>query len=187
MGSISSRIAAGAVLGLCFIGGFSVSGCATYSNLESFAQSSPELKLEEYFLGETKAYGVFEDRFNKVRRTFIVDIFGTLENDTLTLEEHFLFDDGETDLRIWTIKVLGNGEYSGFAEGEIDSAEGRAKGNAFNWIYTVPLSEDGMKVKFNDWMFLLEDDVLINRAYVSKWGLRIGEVTISFAKTQNDS
>ena len=37
-------------------------------------------------------------------------------------------------------------------------------------------------VKFDDWMFLMDDEVMLNRAVMSKWGFRLGEVTLAFRK-----
>ena len=162
----------------------STTGCAS-TDINQYAENAPrELVLEEYFLGNTTAYGVFEDRFGKVRRTFKVDITGTVNDDQLTLKEDFIYNDGERETRVWVIEILGNGNYRGTAGDVPGFAIGKTAGNAFNWKYKVDLSVNGKiwKVGFDDWMYLLEDGVLINRAYVSRYGIRIGEVTISFQK-----
>ena len=38
------------------------------------------------------------------------------------------------------------------------------------------------RVRFDDWMFLQPNGVLVNRAHVSKWGVEIGEISLFFAK-----
>lgn len=159
-------------------------GCASSPSNERFQDAPRQLVLEEYFLGETSAYGLFEDRFGKVRRQFKVDITGELDGDRLTLTEKFLYDDGERETRIWEIDVLGDGRYRGTAGDVTGLAEGQVSGNAFNWKYKVDLKVGGSvwNVGFNDWMFLMEDDVLLNRAYVTRYGIEIGQVTIAFRK-----
>ena len=159
-------------------------GCVSGPELAAFDDAPRQLVLEDYFLGETTAYGVFEDRFGKVRRSFKVDITGTVENGILKLDERFFYDDGERDTRIWTIEILGDGEYRGTAGDVPGIAQGSVIGNAFNWKYKVDLKVgDGTwNVGFDDWMYLLEDEVLLNRAYVTRFGIRIGEVTIAFQK-----
>ncbi|MEM7492719.1 MAG: DUF3833 domain-containing protein [Pseudomonadota bacterium] len=158
--------------------------CATGPSVEAYSERQPTLILEDYFEGETVAYGIFEDRFNKVRRTFKVDITGTVENNQLTLDERFVYDDGERDTRIWVIDILGDGKYSGTAGDVPGTATGEVSGNAFNWEYKVDLKvgDSTWNVGFDDWMYLVEDDVVINRAYVTRWGILIGEVTITFIK-----
>ncbi|MBM3480321.1 MAG: DUF3833 domain-containing protein, partial [Alphaproteobacteria bacterium] len=37
-------------------------------------------------------------------------------------------------------------------------------------------------VDFDDWMFLQPGGVMLNRARVSKFGIAIGEVTLSFSR-----
>ena len=160
-----------------------VSGCISNS-LEDFSEAERTLRLEDYFLGETTAYGVFEDRFGKIRRQFKVHITGTVEGDTLTLVEEFDYSDGVQDTRTWTIEMLGDGRYRGTANDVPDMAEGQAVGNAFNWSYRVdlPVGDGTWNVGFDDWMYLLQDNVLLNRAFVTRFGIRIGEVTIAFRK-----
>lgn len=159
-------------------------GCVAGPQLAEFADAPRELVLEDYFAGKTTAYGIFEDRFGKVRRSFKVDITGTVADGVLTLDERFIYDDGERDTRVWTINILGNGKYRGTAGDVPGEAEGRVEGNAFNWKYKVDLKvgDSVWNVGFDDWMYLLEDGVLINRAYVTRFGIRIGEVTIAFQK-----
>lgn len=160
-----------------------ISGCSTMKP-EDFAGRDPALLIEEYFAGRTKAWGMFEDRFGRLRRQFEVEIDGTWDGETLTLVEDFVYDDGETEQRIWRIKKLGPHAYEGRAEGVIGVAEGMAYGNALNWRYRFALKVgDGTwNVTFDDWLFLQSDGVLLNRAEVSKFGIKLGEVTLAFRK-----
>ena len=85
-----------------------ITSCSTDMNINDFSDKKPKFKLEEYFNGKTEAWGMFHDRFGNLKRSFKVDIIGTLNSNTLTLDEKFLYDDGEKDTRIWTIKILGD-------------------------------------------------------------------------------
>ncbi len=152
--------------------------------VEDFEGRKPKLVLEEYFLGTSKAWGIFQDRFGNLRRQFVVDIDGTWDGETLTLVEDFRYDDGETEQRVWRIRKAGEHGYQGAADGVIGEAVGRAYGNALHWRYDFALKVgDGTwNVSFDDWLFLQPDGVLINRAEVSKFGFTIGEVTLAFRK-----
>ena len=153
-------------------------------NIEKFKGSQPTLTLEDYFEGKTEAWGMFHDRFGNLKRTFKVDITGTIESNTLMLDEKFLYDDGEQDSRIWTIKILGNNQYSGTASDVVGEAKGISEGNALNWKYKLNLKvgDSTILVDFDDWMFLQDRNILMNRAEVKKWGLNIGVVSITFLK-----
>ena len=153
-------------------------------NIEKFKGSQPTLTLEDYFEGKTEAWGMFHDRFGNLKRTFKVDITGTIESNTLMLDEKFLYDDGEQDSRVWTIKILGNNQYSGTASDVVGEATGISEGNALNWKYKLNLKvgDSTILVDFDDWMFLQDRNILMNRAEVKKWGLNIGVVSITFLK-----
>jgi len=72
--------------------------------IEDFANTNPEFKLMEFFEGNVKAWGIVEDRFGNIRRQFKVDMKGTIENDILTLEEDFVYADGEIDKRTFNFR-----------------------------------------------------------------------------------
>lgn len=170
-------------LGLVLVAAVFVSGCDTMK-IEDFANRQPILKPEEYFLGQSRAWGMFHDRFGNLRRQFTVAMRGEMEEGDLILTEDFVYDDGETQQRVWRISPLGNGKYEGRAGDVIGTAKGMAAGNALNWTYQMDLKVgDGTwRVGFDDWMFLQPDGVLLNHATVTRWGIEIGVVTIAFQK-----
>lgn len=151
---------------------------------QDFEGASPRLVLEDYFAGRTMAYGIFEDRFGDLRRQFVVTIDGTWQDDTLTLDEDFRYKDGETARRVWTIRKLDAHTYEGAASDVIGTATGKSYGNVFNWSYGIdlPVGDDTWRVRFDDWMYLMDDGILLNWAHVTKWGIEIGTVTIVFRK-----
>jgi Protein of unknown function (DUF3833) len=174
------------ILGLGFIV-LTLGACAS-SKITDFSNAKPPLVLADYFVGQTTATGVFEDRFGKMRRQFVVKLTGTVSGDTLTLDERFVYNDGETQTRIWKLTKTSQTTYEGRADDIIGVAKGVVAGNALNFKYDVNLkvgkNKDGSpkfwKVRFDDWMFLQPNGVLMNRAYVSRFGLNIGSVTIAF-------
>ena len=110
---------------LGFIALLGLSGC-TVMKPDDFANNNPKLILEEYFVGKTRAWGIFEDRFGKVKRQFVVDIEGTWDGNILTLDENFLYSDGEKSFRQWRISKSKDGVYNGQADDVIGMASGVA-------------------------------------------------------------
>ena len=100
------------------------------------------------------------------------------------LDEDFTYSDGTRQKRIWRLKKLANGRFSGRADDVVGEALGESRGNAFHWAYTLSLPVEGrvFEVQFDDWMYLMNDRVMLNKATMRKLGLRLGEVTLSFAK-----
>jgi hypothetical protein len=169
--------------GLIILALFSVGACSSMK-IEDFKDTQPAFTLEEYFLGKTTAWGLFEDRFGNVQRQFVVDITGTWDEDTLILREDFVYDDGEKETRVWRIVKMADGSYEGTTENAIGTAEGQLLGNAFHWTYgfNLKVGDDYWKVKFDDWMFMQANGVLLNKATVTRWGFTLGTVFISFSK-----
>ncbi len=158
-------------------------GCGS-QQINDYSQEKPVLELRDYFNGTLDAYGVFTDRSGKVVKRFTVVMKGTWSGDDGVLDEDFVYSDGTKQKRIWRLKRLDNGKYSGAADDVVGSASGEQSGNAFNWTYTMSLPVDGKvyEVQFDDWMYLVTDKVMLNKATMSKFGWRLGEVTLSFTK-----
>ncbi|MGC6517927.1 MAG: DUF3833 domain-containing protein [Candidatus Puniceispirillaceae bacterium] len=166
----------------------SFSACST-QKIEDVATRKPQLSLEQFFEGQVIAYGIFEDYNQSLSRQFRVNILGTIEGDTLTLEEDFLYDDGETQRRVWVITNRGTDEagithYEGRADDVVGTAEGKVAGNALNWRYTLalPVDDDIYHIQFDDWIYQQDEHVAINRARLLKFGIEVGSVTLTFLR-----
>ena len=160
-----------------------LSVCAV-QQIETYAQDKPLLDLAQYFNGTLDAYGVFTDRSGTVVKRFTVVMVCTWNGDDGVLDEDFRYSDGSTQKRIWRLRKLGEGRFSGRADDVVGEARGETRGNTFHWTYTLNLPVDGrvFEVQFDDWMYLMTDKVMLNKAAMSKFGVRLGEVTLSFVK-----
>ena len=149
-----------------------------------YASQTPQLDLKQYFNGKLLAHGIVTDRSGKVMQRFTVLITGTWVGDSGTLDEQFSYADGRREQRVWTLLRGADGRYTGRAADVLGQADGQASGNALNWRYTLLLPVDGRtwEINFDDWMFLVDDQVLLNRAVMSKFGIRLGEVLLSFRR-----
>jgi len=159
-------------------------GCAS-QRIDDYATERPVLDLKTYFNGPLVAHGVFQDRSGQVVRRFVVEMTGSWNGNQGVLDERFTYSDGKTERRVWRLTDLGEGRYEGRADDVVGVAQGVARGNALNWRYTLRLPVDGkvVEVQFDDWMYLVDERVMLNRAEMSKFGIRLGEVTLSFTKT----
>ncbi len=160
-----------------------LAGCAGVP-VDKYRAEQPQLDLGKYFNGTLDGWGMFQDRSGEVVKRFHVVIEASWQGDTGTLDEKFAWSDGTTSRRVWTLVREGEGRYSGRADDVVGTAVGEAAGNALRWRYVLALPVDGKTwhVDFDDWMFLMDDQVMLNRSVMSKWGFRLGEVTLSFRK-----
>jgi hypothetical protein len=159
-------------------------GCASAPTPADYARETPRLDLRRYFDGPLVAHGVFTDRGGKVLRRFTVQLRGTWDGRNGVLEEDFRYSDGKVERRVWRLEDLGDGRYRGRADDVVGEAVGVAAGNALNWRYTLklPVDDKVYEVQFDDWMYLVDDKVMLNKAVMSKFGIFLGEVTLAFYK-----
>lgn len=158
-------------------------GCS--ASIEDLPKKANNFDLFTYFKGDVKAWGMVQDYQGKMTRRFSVDIEGIVEGNKLTLNEDFIFDDGEKQTRIWTIMRKTQTTYSGTAADVVGEAYGEVRGNTLNWRYVLSMDVDGSNyhIDFDDWMFLQDEKRLFNKAILTKWGVEVGQVTLFFEKT----
>jgi len=151
---------------------------------EDFKNTKPELIIEKYFNGEVSAWGILQNRNGKVTRQFNAKMMGSYEDKVLTLEEDFYWKDGETQKRTWKIKKIDDHNYVGTAQDVIGEAKGVSYGSAFKFEYTLlaPYKKKNIKINFDDWIFKQDDKIAINRATLTKFGFKVGELTVFFQK-----
>ncbi|MEO8249043.1 MAG: DUF3833 domain-containing protein [Burkholderiales bacterium] len=144
----------------------------------------PELDLREYFDGTLDGWGFITDRWGNVKARFTVVMRGRWDGDQGVLDEEFTYASGDTQKRSWQLERLPDGRYVGTAKDVIGKAEGLARGNVFAWKYTLAFPIDGKTwhIDFDDWLFRMDERAVLNKATLSKWGIKVGEMTASFVK-----
>ena len=162
-----------------------LAGCAGIDP-SSYRAEQPPLDLPRYFAGTLEGHGMVLDRSGQVQRRFVVRIKATWNGDVGTLDEDFTWSDGRKERRVWTLRRAqpDGSKWIGTAADVIGEATGVVAGNALNWTYTLDLATDRgrYRIAFDDWMFLIDERVLLNRAVMSFYGVRVGEVLIAFRK-----
>jgi hypothetical protein len=161
-----------------------LSACSTPVTPALYIGQQPTLDLQQYFNGTLDAVGMFQDRSGKVVKRFNVVIVASWSGDTGTLDERFSYSDGTRQQRIWTLHKVAADRYIGTAADVVGEAVGVTGGNALQWHYTLALPVDGKvyNVNFDDWMIRVDQRTMLNRAVMSKFGFRLGDVTLSFTK-----
>ena len=158
-------------------------GCAS-QHIESYAAEKPVLDFQQYFNGTLDGYGLFTDRSGTVVKRFTVVMKCSWNGDEGVLDEDFSYADGSTQKRIWHLRKLPGGGFTGRADDVVGEALGESRGNAFHWLYTLrlPVGKKVYEVQLDDWMYLMSDKVMLNKTAMRKFGVRLGEVTLSFTK-----
>lgn len=161
---------------------FLLVGCST--SLDTYKDTEPHLKLEEFFNGELVAYGMVQDYSGEVIQRFRADLIGTWDGNEGVLDEIFYYADGSEQKRIWYLTKTGPDLYEGRASDVEGVAEGKVAGNVLNWTYVLNIELDGepFAVKLDDWLYLVDEDNMINRTQMYKFGINVGEITLYIGK-----
>ncbi|MDO6465268.1 DUF3833 domain-containing protein [Pseudoalteromonas carrageenovora] len=167
---------------VCIFAVFLIS-CSAPS-VEHYKNSSPEFNFKEFFSGELKAYGVVQDFKGELTRKLVVDMNASWNGSQGVIEEDFVYDDGETQRRVWKVTLNDDNTLRGTAADVTGVAKGKSMGSVFHWNYNVELPYDGstLNVNFDDWMYLVTQSRLINRTSIVKFGVEVGEVTLVIEK-----
>ena len=161
-----------------------LTGCANNMKPTDFKDQKPRLIIENYLSGNVKAWGVLQNRSGKVTRQFKADLNGNWDGSKLILDEVFDWNDGERQTRQWIIKKIDDHNYEGTASDVVGTAKGYSYGPAFKFEYVllVPIKGKNIKITFDDWIFMQDDKIAINRATMKKFGLKVAELTVVFEK-----
>ncbi|MCQ8894916.1 DUF3833 domain-containing protein [Limnobacter humi] len=178
MGRPLTRLLAASALCMGLLG-----ACASPPVASDYAQEKPVLDIAQYFNGTIDAWGMFTDRSGRVVKRFTVVMNCRWDGNVGTLDEDFTYSDGSSQKRSWTLTKTGNAVV-GKAADVVGEATGLQAGNAFNMKYTLQVPVDGKTydMQFDDWMYLMDEKTMLNRAVMSKFGIELGQVTLSFRK-----
>ena len=151
---------------------------------EDFKDQKPKLIIENYLSGKVKAWGILQNRSGKVTRQFSAILDGKWNGKKLILDEKFDWSDGEIQTRQWQITKIDEHNYEGTAGDVVGKARGYSYGPAFKFEYVllVPVKGREMKITFDDWIFMQDERVAINRAKMTKFGIKVAELTVMFVK-----
>jgi len=161
-----------------------ITSCGKNMKPEDFKDQKPRLIIEEYLSGNVKAWGILQNRSGKVTRQFSADLNGSWDGKQLILDEKFNWSDGEIQTRQWIINKIDDHNYEGTAGDVVGTAKGYSYGPAFKFEYVllVPVKGKEMKITFDDWIFKQDNRVAINRATMTKFGIKVAELTVMFVK-----
>lgn len=160
-------------------------GCSSME-IEDFTDAKPKFIPQEYFQGKMVAYGIVKDRSGKIIRSFKGDLYGSWdERGVGTLDEHFIYNDGEKQNRVWKLTPTEDKtKFIGTAGDIVGEAPMQVNGNTLMIDYTmrVPYGDSTIDIDVRDWLHLQEDGVIINHSKMKKFGIEVGELVITIIK-----
>lgn len=169
---------------LIFITIILLTGCASMK-IEDFNNTKPEFVPQEYFNGKLRAYGIVKDRSGKIIRSFKGEMIGSWDkNGVGTLDEFFVYDDGEEMKRVWTLKPIENKKFIATADDIVGESPMIANGNTvmIDYVMRTPYKNSTIDLSVQDWLHLQDEKVIINHSKMKKFGFVVGELVITIIK-----
>ena len=160
-----------------------LTGCAS-QNLAGYASEKPVLDLTQYFNGTVDAHGIFQGRSGQIVRRFTVVMECSWKATRACWTKPSPIPTAPPQRRIWRLTKHADGHYTGTPTTWWAQPGARRRAMPFagatrwrcRWMAKV------YHVDFDDWMYLIDERVMLNRATMSKFGVRLGEITLSFTK-----
>ncbi|MFK8043266.1 DUF3833 domain-containing protein [Congregibacter sp.] len=165
---------------------FSVLTACGSISVDDYAGAAPEFKPQSFFDGPLIARGVLKNRSGLVIRRFSADIKAHWTDGVGTLEEDFVFDDGEESRRVWTLTPSEDGGFVATAGDVVGEGRASVAGNAMflDYVLRVPYGDGSIDLSIDDRMYLLTPEVLINESQMRKLGFRVGEIVLTIERLE---
>ena len=154
------------------------------TSVDDYQAREPAFAPEDFFNGALTAHGVVKDFSDTAIRHFRADIIGCWSEGVGTLDEDFVFDDGEQQKRVWTLTPNGSQTYVGTAGDVVGEGLARWQGNAMFLDYSlrIELENGPIDVKIDDRMYRVSDNVVINESKMRKFGFGVGEILLTIIR-----
>jgi Protein of unknown function (DUF3833) len=153
-------------------------------------RSGALFELTTFLEGRVSAWGIFEDRFGRVRRKFEVEMEGRWRDRLFELNESFRYEDGTTETRVWTVVPGGApGHFTATCADCVGEARGVCDAESIRMRYRFRLRMDArtLNVDFDDRIYRVGDGIAVNRTTMSKWGIKLGELSLFFERHDKHS
>ena len=134
--------------------------------------------LRQHLSGTIKSEGVIFGPMGRVVSRFVADMQGEWNGNEGQLREAFRFASGATEQRCWSIMLHDDGLFTATAGDIIGQAQGMIEGTSAKSLYRLKLGADAGNhiVSVEDWMYLSENGVILNRSKFRKFGIKVGEL-----------
>jgi hypothetical protein len=131
--------------------------------------------------------GVIFGPFGRVTSRFVAEFEGNWDGNEGELQEKFVYDSGETQERVWSLKMGERGQIEATAPDVVGTGKGLQAGSAFGMTYRLRLPKEsgGYVLDATDWMYLLENGTIMNRSQFRKFGITVAELVATIRRADN--
>jgi hypothetical protein len=144
-----------------------------------YADTGPSFDMRTHLNGPIMSEGMIHGPTGRVNSRFLARMHGEWDGANGTLTEHFTFVGGRKQTRQWTLKMGIAGRFTATAPDVIGTATGEVSGATICMRYRIRLEPDagGHILTVTDWLYLMENGVILNRSEMRKFGVKVAELT----------
>ncbi len=143
-----------------------------------YADTGPAFDLRTHLAGPILCEGVIYGPLGRVTSRFTANMNGVWDGANGTLAEHFVYAGGGTQDREWRLRMGNDGTFTATADDIIGEGRGVVSGATICMTYRLRLPQDagGHVLDVTDWMYLMDNGVIMNRSEMRKYGIRVAEL-----------
>lgn len=145
---------------------------------EDYADHGPNFDIRAHLNGRLLCEGVIYGPTGRVSSRFVAEFFAEWDGDKGVMRETFRYDSGAVQDREWRLEVNDKGIIRAEADDLVGVGSGQQAGSSVKLDYNIRLPESagGHVLSVVDWMYLLENGVIMNRSQFRKFGFKVAEL-----------
>lgn len=153
---------------------------------QDYAAMEPAFDIRQHLSGPMTCEGVIYGPTGRVTSRFTADMHGRWDGNAGTLAEHFRYDSGTTQDREWRLTLRDGGRIRADADDLVGHGQGMQKGCAVQLRYTIRLPEGagGHALDVTDWLYLIDENTIVNRSQFRKYGIKVAELVATMRKVK---
>jgi len=158
-----------------------LTSCST-PDAQRYSNNIPKLQIQNFFNKNIHAHGIVLDRSGVLTRSFSIQMHGKWHGQQGLLQEQINYNDGKSQNREWNFVFSDPHHFTAEAKDAIGSAHGTQYGNSVHMVYTlnVPVDNTSYDINFDDWLYMTTGGKVINYTTLSKFGISLGKVIITY-------
>ena len=144
---------------------------------EDYAQG-PTFDLRDHLNGDIVCEGIIYGPTGRVSSRFTADFQAEWNGNQGRMSEHFRYDSGTEQHRLWHLTLDDNGAVVAEADDLVGPGRGKQMGSGVKLSYRIQLPESagGHVLDVVDWMYLLDNGTIMNRSQFRKFGFKVAEL-----------
>lgn len=161
-----------------------VTGCAAPLTPKAFVATAPAFDPMTFWSGRTASWGVIENLSGAPTAIITTSTEATPEGEGgLHMIQHVV-SNGKDAVRDWHLRRLGQDQFEATANDMVGTARGASSGRTFHWTWILATKPGNclFNVSMEQWMYLADNGTLMNRTIITKFGVRLAEVSEQFVR-----